>query len=176
MLYVLRTILILGFCTATLGAAGFAEPIEPAAPWMLGLGMIAVAVSGLSLRRRMHEAAHAEGGGLSFEGLIDEVAAMSKSLDTLAADAIDLDRNSLCDRVNALLHGPCFELGNRNEAYMRALGNSDYVRVWDGFAVAERLLARSWSMATDGHLEEAREVLPSAAKHMRRAAAAGAPA
>lgn len=174
MMLILRIVLIFGFCLATLGAAGFADPVEAAAPWMLGIGMGSLAVSGFMLRRLTHEAAHAEqGSSLSLEGLIAEVSALSKRLDTLAADGIDLDRAAICERVNELLHGPFFEIGSRNEAYIRALGNADYVSVWDGFAIAERRLARSWSLATDGHLEEARAELPAAARHLRRASATG---
>ena len=42
------------------------------------------------------------------------------------------------------------------------LGMSRYTQVWGGVAVAERLLARSWSLATDGALDEAREEIPLA--------------
>lgn len=176
-LLLLRLILIVGFCAATLGAAGFADPVEPAAPWMLGLGMVAVLGAGFVLRRRMHEAAHAaESGGFNLPSLISQIDAVARRTETLASEAEDLDREALCGSVNELLHGPCFEIGSANETWMRALGNRDYVAVWDGFAVGERLLARVWSLGTDGYVEEARKELRSAARHLRRSVDEGSAA
>ena len=175
MLLLLRLMMVAGFCAATLGAAGFAEDIEPAAPWLLALGLLAVLVPGTMLKRRLREAVEASHGtALGYDALAGELGELATRVDSLAAERDDLDRASLCTRVNDLLHGPYFQLGSRNEDYIRALGNADYARLWDGFAVSERLLARAWSMATDGHLEEARQELPRAAQHMRRSAQQGA--
>ena len=52
------------------------------------------------------------------------------------------------------------------------LGFSKYAGIWDGVASAERLLSRAWSMATDGHLQEAIEELPRARAQIERACAA----
>ena len=177
-LLLLRILLVVGFCTATVGAAGFAEDIETAAPWMLVLGLLGVLIPGFLLKRKLRDAAHAEhGAALGYDALGGELGELATRVESLAAERDDLDRASLCTRVNELLHGPYFRIGSRNEDYMRALGNADYARLWDGFAVSERLLARAWSMATDGHLEEARQELPRAAQHARRAATeGGAPA
>ena len=170
----LRLLLVVGFCAATLGAAGFAEDIETAAPWLLIGGLVTVLGPGAVLKRRLREAADAaHGSTVGYDALAAELAAIATRVDSLAAERDDLDRGTLCKRVNELLHGPYFRVGSRNEDYMRALGNADYARLWDGFAVSERLLARAWSMATDGHLEEARRELPRAASHARRAATAG---
>ena len=76
---VLRVVLIVSFCVATLGAAGFAEQPEPLAmPLLLGGGVVMIAV-GLVMRRRAHADAEAEhGDALSFEGLAAEVATVSR--------------------------------------------------------------------------------------------------
>ncbi len=45
---------------------------------------------------------------------------------------------------------------------IQLIGFNQYARIWDGVAVAERLLARAWSMYTDGHPDEAAQELPLA--------------
>jgi hypothetical protein len=166
----LRALLVLSFCAATVGAAGFADPVEPAAwPLFVG-GMAGVAVLGWWLRaaqRRRVAAAH--GGDLGRAGLAAGLSALLAELDALVAEAHGLDQAALARRVDGLLAGPCFDLGAHHEEYARALGPADHPRIWDGFAVAERLLARAWSMATDGHRESALAELPEARRHLLRA-------
>ncbi len=166
----LRALLVLSFCAATVGAAGFADPVEAAAwPLLLG-GMAGVGAFGWTLRRaERRRAAEEQGGELGRAGLAAGLRALLVELDALVAEAEGLDGAALCRRVDALLAGPCFDLGAHSEAYSRALGPADHPRVWDGFAVCERLLARAWSMATDGHREAALAELPEARRHLLRA-------
>lgn len=97
------------------------------------------------------------------EGLRDQVATLDDEKQGLSADDIR-------GRIDALISGPWFDLTQRNEELMQLLGFAGYARVWEGVATAERLLARCWSMATDGHLEEGLEELPHARENIARAA------
>ncbi|MBC8328616.1 MAG: hypothetical protein H8E31_07705, partial [Planctomycetes bacterium] len=106
------------------------------------------------------------GGALDRAGLAAALHDLALQLDALEADQGTLEPGALCRRIDALLLGPYFELGGRNEEYARVLGPGLYSRIWEGFAVSERLLARAWSMATDGHLEEALLELPRARQQL----------
>ena len=64
-------------------------------------------------------------------------------------------------------------LTSKHEEIVSLVGFSAYARAWEGVATAERLLARAWSVATDGHLEEARGELPAAREWLEKACAAG---
>ncbi len=152
----LRALFIAAFCVATVGAAGFAETREPEAlPLFLG-GGAGILLFGLLLRVRARALiAAASAGELSESGLRGAVARIADSARALDAEKESSSASELVRRLDALL-ADCAALGNRNEDYMRALGMAAYTRVWDGFSTAERLLARSRSMAADGHLQGAR--------------------
>ena len=83
-----------------------------------------------------------------------------------------LDELALRARVEEILEGELFEVTSRFEATLTTLGFTDYAAVWEGVANAERLLNRAWSMATDGHLAEARAEVPLARANLERAVAA----
>ncbi|RMH04333.1 MAG: hypothetical protein D6702_03405 [Planctomycetota bacterium] len=176
-----RLVLVVGFCLATVGSAGFAEPVEDGAWGLLIAGLAATVAGGLALRalQRRRIAAGAAGGGLAPAGLAAALTEIQREVQSLAAAAAGLGPAELAARIDPILSGPCFELGSRNEAYARLLGAEAFARVWSGFAVAERLLARAWSMATDGFPEEARAELPRAEEAIsaacREAAALAAP-
>lgn len=167
-----RILFIGGFCVATIGGGGFAEPLEDNALLLFIGGLAAVLVGGLMLRRAAHAQAHEKSDdGLSEEGLVTALTGLAADAKRLQEDAPSLDSKALCTGLDELLQGTCFDLGSHNEDYMRVLGNATYTRYWDGFAVGERLLARAWSMAADGALEEARAELPKACRNLDRAAA-----
>ncbi|MEW6071247.1 MAG: hypothetical protein AB1726_01455 [Planctomycetota bacterium] len=166
-----RLVLSAGVSLGTIGAAGFAPPIEPRAWLFFLLGIAGTLGGGLVLRRTIRRRASGGAGGLG--GRAELAAALDRlagEVDRLAAERAALDARVLGERIDALLSGPYFELGARNEEYSRALGAGSFARIWAGFAVSERLLARAWSMTTDGHLEEARAELPRASAEVRRAA------
>jgi hypothetical protein len=161
-----RITLILGVCLAAIGAAGFSEEIEKGAWPLFVVGIVAVVVGGLLLRRDVRRRAVAgTDGDLSLEGLTSALRELSAEVSRLDAEAESLDAETFCRRIDTLLSGPCFELGSRSEEYARALGASTFAATWEAFAISERLLSRAWSMATDGHLEEAREELSRARLH-----------
>jgi|FLOH01.1.fsa_nt_gi hypothetical protein len=172
MKYLAQLFFIGGFCLATVGAAGFSDPIEPNAMLMFGVGLALCLAGGILLRRAAHAEAHQKAAdGLSEEGLAGAIAGIEQEVRTLLAEADTLDQHGLCKSIDAILQGSFFDVGSRNEDYMRVLGNATYTRYWDGFAVAERLLARSWSMAADGACEEARAELPGVLSNIARAGA-----
>jgi hypothetical protein len=166
----LRLSFLIGFCLATLGAAGFASPREPEAVVFLAVGLALVATVGIMQRsRRLHTEAVVS-GGITRAGLATELDALLNSAQELSGAADRLEGQVLVARLEALAVS-WSAIGVRNEEYQRLLGLKDYVRVWDGFATGERLLARAWSMAADGYVEEARLELPKACAHLERAAA-----
>ena len=172
MKYLAQLLFIGGFCVATIGGAGFSDPIQANAMVMFCVGLAMCFVGGMMVRRAAHAEAHEQvAEGLSEEGLASAIKGIAAEVRTLIADASALNGKQLCTRVDAILQGPFFDVGSRNEDYMRVLGNSVYTRYWDGFAVSERLLARSWSMAADGALEEAMAELPGVLSNIERATA-----
>jgi hypothetical protein len=101
--------------------------------------------------------------------LIHRLTADAKNGGAVGASA--LERSALLARIDALFSGELFDLTSRHEEVAALLGFEKYARVWDGVAAAERRLARVWSLATDGHLEEALEELPGARQAIERACA-----
>lgn len=174
MVILAKLLFIAGICLAVIGGAGFAEEMEGLAlPLFLG-GLAAMFVGGLMQRKLLHAAAAEQAAdGLSAEGLAAAIRSIRDQVLALQDEAETLDAPALADRIDLILRGPCFDLGARNEDYIRVLGNATYVRYWDGFAVGERLLARAWSMAADGAIEQARKELPWALGHFQRAAPLG---
>ncbi len=156
-------LLILGVCFSAVGAAGFAEPPEDGSYGAFGLGLVLVVAGGLTLRAAKRVSGADLGHGVAAVGdlqqRIEKIALCVIAIDN---EKESLPREEFCQRIDELLAGDYFELGNRHEEYLQLLGFGRFTKVWDGIAVCERLLARAWSMATDDHLEEAREELPLA--------------
>ena len=155
--------LILGVCFSTVGAAGFAEAPEDFSYEVFGVGILLVVIGGLTVRR----ATRSSGAGT--EHLIAVLGDLQLKIQTIATrvgeidDSKDaLESDDFCKQIDVLLCGEYFELGARNEEFQQLLGFSKYSKVWSGIAVCERLLARAWSIATDGHFAEAKEELPLA--------------
>ncbi len=167
-----RIVLVLGFCLAAVGASGFADEVEPLAwPFFLG-GLVATTAGGLLLRRETRKSAEGEGtaGAASDAELARGLAEIAAEVARLDDEKDTVSQGEFCTRIDTLLTGPCFEIGGRNEDYARLLGPSTFAHIWEGFATAERLLARAWSMATDDHLAEARIELTRARGHIEHAA------
>ncbi|MDP7061760.1 MAG: hypothetical protein QF489_02350 [Planctomycetota bacterium] len=170
MKYIAQLLFIGGFCVATVGGAGFSDPLEESALMMFIGGLVLVLVGGIMLRRAVHAEAHEKvADGLSEEGLAKAIEGIAADVRGLIDEASGLDGKQLCTRIDTILQGSFFDIGSRNEDYMRVLGNTVYTRYWDGFAVGERLLARSWSMAADGAVAEAVAELPGVLKNIERA-------
>lgn len=171
MTFLLRIVFVLAFCVATVGAMGFAKEVEPAAWPLFGAGLLTTLAAGWLLRKRAHaEAASAASGELSLASLGAAVGQIRAAAAALESEAAALDSAALAARLDEVIL-QCRMLGNRNEDFLRALGTEHYVRVWDGFATGERLLARAWSMAADGYDREARAEIPKARAHLERAVA-----
>jgi len=170
MVLLANVILILGFCTATVGAGGFARTPEPLA-WPLFLGGLAVTAAGGIFLRRLR--AKGVGKGQAPSGRKAEFVAM---METIRDRIVELDEKKgeippkeLCRRIDALLRGEYFDLTSRSEELVGLVGFRCYARVWEGVAVAERLLSRAWSISTDGWHEEAVLELPILRKEFENA-------
>lgn len=179
-----NALIVVGFCLGTAGAAGFHEPTDPeykaenpnakTEEWALPLfivGLVGV-VSGCLLRRahdRSQRAAEdSQTGGLKgvFKGQLESIRDMVIELDEKKNE---LSTQELCGRIDKMFRNEYFDLTARNEDYARLLGFTDYARVWEGVATAERQIARTWSMATDGYPEQGIEELPLARKNLEHA-------
>ena len=167
---VAKLIVIIAFCTGTVGAAGMSAPPEGAAPWLLGIGVVGVLAGGI-WGRLLGRRSVGEGGGHhetreEFRRQIEAIREIVADLDEKKAD---LTRDELTECIDQLIKNEYFDLTSRHEELIKLVGFSEYARIWEGVATAERLLARVWSIATDGHLEEALVDLPTARRQLERA-------
>lgn len=166
-------LIVLGFCTATVGAAGFGPTTETlAVPLLIG-GVLVLGAGGVMQKKAKAAAvsiAGAEHGGLRGElkrllhAIKDRVTELDEQKSTLSPDDMRV-------RIDGLLTGEYFDLTSQNEEIAREIGYNDYARIWEGVAVAERQLARVWSMTTDGYMEQSLVDLTSARKQIEHACA-----
>ena len=165
-----NVIVVIAFCTGTVGAAGMKAPPEEAAPWLLGAGVVGILLGGtwiraLSRSSRGEADAHRE----TREEFRRQIVAIRDVVAELHEKQAALTVDQLSRRVDHLLRNEYFDLTARHEELMMLLGFTEYARIWESVATAERLLARVWSVATDGYLEEALEDLPNALRQLERA-------
>ncbi len=167
---VAKLIIIIGFCTGTVGAAGMSAPPEGAAPWLLGLGVVGIFVGGI-WGRLLGRKAVGEGGDHveNREKLCRQLEAIRDIVVDLDEKKAELTRDELTQRIDQMMKNEYFDLTSRHEELMKLLGFAEYARIWEKVATAERLLNRVWSIATDGHLEEALEELPTARRQLELA-------
>lgn len=171
-------LLVLGVCVGALGASGFHTPFGAAQAavaeeWaiaLFALGLVLLGAGGVTLRAARGVRADEDGGAATgkraYREAIDAIHARVAELD----DAKErLSGDELRERIGELLAEEYFDLTSRSDALIALVGFSDYARVWEGVATAERLLARCWSMCADGHRDEGVAELPLA-----RASLAGA--
>ncbi|MFQ5749919.1 MAG: hypothetical protein ACE5H3_10750 [Planctomycetota bacterium] len=161
MVLLANVILILGFCTATVGAGGFARTPEPLA-WPLFLGGLAVTALGGGLLRRLRAAGGGKGQAPAGRkaGFLALMEAIRDRIVELDEQKDQLPSKELCRRIDELLRGEYFDLTSRSEELVGLVGFRCYARVWEGVAVAERLLSRAWSISTDGWHDDAVLELP----------------
>jgi len=171
--FLANLLLVLGFCLGTVGAAGFTSPPEARAWPLIGSGLGLLVVGGALHRVHKRQIAAGTGGGKGaiqeFRELLEvihgQVVAMDEGRETIA-------QNALRERIDSLLRNEYFDFASRNEEWIGILGFKSYALVWDGVAVAERLLARTWSMSIDGHHAQGVAELPIARRAIEKAWAA----
>lgn len=163
-------LIVAGFCLGTLGAAGFDEPPEDYAVLYLVLGMIFLIAGGLAARSARRAPGEHVGGGSGVEGFLATIETIRDAVVKLDDGRATLSSAEIHGRIDDLLRDDYFDLTSRNEELIALLGFNNYAKVWDGVASAERLLARCWSMITDGHDEEGLSELPLARTHIEHAA------
>jgi len=171
-----RILIIAGFCAASLGAAGLGKhtgegPVPTSTAWIiLCCGGLALIMGGILLKLAKKTAGTAgDVDAVSRSVFTDLLEEIRREIHDLAESRADLSAEELTQHIDALLKEQYFDLTARHEELAELLGFSKYAGIWDGVAAAERLLARAWSMATDGHLEEAIEELPRARANIERA-------
>ena len=175
----IRIFIILGFCTAALGGAGLGKPadgdsISSDYAWILFCcGTLALVTGGVLQMLAKKKSIGTGTGGEPTENYFSELLEkIRREIYSLDDSRKDLSEKELITKIEDLLETHYFNLTSRHEELAALLGFSKYAGIWDGVASAERLLSRAWSMATDGHLEEAIEELPRARAQIERACAA----
>ena len=167
-----QLLIVAGFCVAAIGAAGFDKKLEPEAIPLFAGGMIALFIGAFLAKSTAKTAVtETQSGDLAIRSQVEGIRDIVIELDEQKAN---LSSEVLCERIDNLLRNEYFDLASRNDEIAAQLGFNDYAKVWDGIAIGERLLARVWSIATDGHHEEALESLPQARQNLERAAEAAA--
>jgi len=178
-----RLLLVAGICVASIGAAGFHSPThatdhpgqdrstEKLAVPLFVLGLVLICAGGLAGRAAGRFTAFntADHAGAKKRDLLAHLERVRNGVVELDDQRRALTGEALRTRIDRLLSGEFFDLVARREDLLALLGFTAYAGVWDGVATAERLLARAWSLATDGSVEEARAELPLARRHLERA-------
>jgi hypothetical protein len=163
-------VIVAGFCLGTLGAAGFDSTREPNAATYFVLGMAILVVGGFWERRLRRAPVAAGDHGSSLAGFVSAVEAIRGKIVQLDDGRGSLHPDEIHSRIDRLLGEEFFDLTSRNEELIALVGFNSYAKAWDGVATAERLLARCWSMITDGFADEGLEELPLARAAIDRAA------
>ncbi|MEZ4469278.1 MAG: hypothetical protein R3F60_00465 [bacterium] len=132
--------------------------------WPIFAVGFAVALIGVVLwrieRAAHRKAAASEEGGENdpfrlLQGLLAPAQAFAGEID-------QLDGKAICAGVDELLDTWIHPLGEARQRVVDRLGMNDGAEVLVTLAYGERILNRVWSAAADGHLTEARSVLPDA--------------
>ena len=155
-------------------AAGFDKTLEPEAVPLFAGGIVGLGIGALLLKLSQGSNGKASAGdedSLNVRWQVERIRDIVVSLDERSAE---LAPDEMCRNIDNLLRNEYFDLASRNEEIANAMGFTDYAKVWDGVAIAERCLARVWSISTDGHHDEALKSLPEARQHIERAARAAA--
>ena len=165
-------LVVLGVCAGALGASGFHVPFgtedmerEPLALTIYAVGFVSLVVGGFLLRTERRAGADGEAAIAERQETLERMLAIQRVVVALDENRRRLAGRELQARITKLFAEDYFDLTSKNDQLITVLGTSAHARVWEGVATAERLLARAWSMCTDGHVDEGREELP----HARRA-------
>lgn len=175
-------LIVLGVCVGALGAAGFHTPHgasgpdrpsrEPYALAVFLLGIVSLGAGGVLTRQALRSRAGRETLHAEKQTYLRELRAIRDIVVELDEQRTTMEPEAIRKRIGNLLGEEYFDLTSRSDDLIRLVGFNDYARVWDGVATAERLLARCWSMITDGHPEEGVTELPHARANIETAAEA----
>lgn len=130
--------------------------------FLFGLG---VALFGLFVWKRgvaLEAAAKREGQAEDASNPFVLLAEIQSPLRSLQDDIEDLQPEEVCDRVDALLSRYVLPFAEVRRGVLDQLGMEKGAEVLVVVAYGERMLNRVWTAASDGHLPEARSVLPDA--------------
>ena len=165
MTWLIRILLVAGFCLGTLGAAGFKHKGSPepgSVPLFVG-GALALLAGGVLARvARKRDAKQAGGAAARRKEVLALLRAVHDSVVALEQKSASRTPQETRKAIDELVSGSLFDLTSANEEIATMLGFEAYARVWSPLANAERILARVWSLLTDGFPEEALAELPAA--------------
>ena len=147
---------------------------EPGAASLFAAGLLLLAAGGFLARQQRLQPGVSVSGRAAGElsDLRSRLQQAREALQALEEEAAALPAGLLRERLDEIQKGPFLEISDASEDWMLRLGFAAYARIWDGFASAERLTARAWSMATDGFPGEAFRELPRARAALERSLAA----
>ena len=176
MKYLPNVLLVLGVCVGSLGASGFHTPYgteavrEDYALPLFALGLVLLASGGALVRASRAQRTENRGEGRPTQPYRDGIAAILARVVELDDRKHELSGEDVRDRIGELMAAEYFDLTRRSDDLIALVGFSTYARVWEGVATAERLLARCWSMCSDGHATEGIAELPLARASLEHAA------
>ena len=153
-------LVVLGVCFGALGSSGFHTPLEAgltreeyALPLFVA-GVASICLGGFMARWLREEAASSGDFSADLGVYREQIDQLQRSLAHLNEDAGRQEPEELRASLGELLDGDFLELTSKGDDLIALVGFTNFALVWEGVAVAERLLARAWSMCTDGHTEE----------------------
>jgi len=165
-----------------IGYVGMAIAIVSGAYWpdprwgMMAIGLVVLG-AGIVVKRKagappLDRETHARGQLAERSGSLTEgIRATATGARELAELAPTLHLEEVKRRVEDLVHlGPA-RLGEAQEAVSARVGFAHYAEVMGPLAIAERLLWRAWSAASDGHRPESVASLLEAIPYAEQAAA-----
>lgn len=155
----------IGILLAIAGAAKLpAKMGEYPDSWPIFAAGAALAVVGLVLWR-IGAAKEAKANAMSGGDGQDPVKLLRDlvpATDTLVAEMDTLDHAGTCDRVDVLLDTYVLPFAEVRQRMIDRFGMGPGAEILVTLAYGERMLNRAWSAASDGHLPEARAVIPDA--------------
>lgn len=169
-------LVVLGVCAGALGASGFHHPIgspdadrEPGSMALFLGGSLALGIGGFLVRVQRRRGAEQGASTSAKRETLERVAHIRDTVRSLYERMPELDAPTAANELSGIIEGELFDLTSSSEEFLARVGFKDYAAIWDGVATGERLLARAWSMCTDGFPDEGREELGHALAAFERA-------
>ena len=138
---IIQLFIIIGFCAASLGAAGLGKPSaadslsQSMAVTILITGALVLIACGI-LTRSLKKPAGSGETDEPADDIASLLAKISREIRELDDSSAGLSPTELTERIDSLLKNQYFDLTSRHEELAGELGFSVYATIWDGGASA----------------------------------------